>query len=67
MLLKSYKELEFEFEGLTLYPMTDDVYEDGGFYRNLVADQEGNKYHAYYTQGDADNDSWDNPYKLISL
>ena len=63
-----YADEVIEFGGKRYTPVTDVIHEEiNGMYSNVVKDQLGNRYEAYYNQDHYDNDDWSKPVRVVEL
>ena len=63
--MKHYTDEKIKLAGFTLTPVTDVIHKTKeGWYTNLVSDEEGDQFLAFYTKKDQENDFWRQPFKV---
>lgn len=63
-----YTEEVVTFQGTSFTPTTDVIHEEqGNAYSNEVKDADGNRFLAFYTQENYDNNDWASPYKVLAV
>ena len=62
-----YKDETIKFEGSKFIPVTDVIHKEGNGFTNIVEDEKGTEYKAYYNKDHYKNDDWSNPLKVVKI